>query len=47
MLTNLDFIDPNLEDWFSFIVESSQKSLSQLVAVMRNGGRAKNPRFKG
>jgi hypothetical protein len=31
------FHDPNLEDWFSFIVESSHKSLSQLVTVMRNG----------
>ncbi len=32
------FHDPNLEDWFSFIAESSQKSLSQLIAVMRNSG---------
>src|SRR5207253_7438786 len=32
----LGFHDPNLEEWFSFIAESSQKSLSQLIAVMCN-----------
>ena len=32
------FYDSNLEDWFSFIAESSQKSLAELIAVMRNVG---------